>query len=169
MSALDDILDGAKFDGDDERPSTDEAKPAKENLTFKQLRDHARSLERETKKYEKELEELRAFRDKVTTEKRAAQLTAAGLSPRQSEAFSKLYDEASEDNIKAFKAEVLGVGEVDDNDAPFTPAPTGGEAPRKTYTREEFESIMRTDPTRGRAIMAANLVVWQKDTTAGPT
>lgn len=168
MSALDDILDDAKFDGDAES-TTDDVKPASEskNSSFKDLRDHARKLERSNKQFEKELEELRAFRAEVETERRYGALTEAGLNKRQGEAFLKLYDEVTPENISAFRAEVLGA-EVDDTPAvTFVPSAVGGEAPRKTYSRQEFEAIMRSDPAKGRAIMAANLVTWEHDATGG--
>lgn len=111
--------------------------------------------------------ELRAERDqlaetlqaKVEAETTAA-LQSAGLSPRQAEVFRKAYDSVTPENISAFKAEVLGQAE---EGAPAVFAPlvlNGGEAPTKRYTRQEFESIMRSNPAQGTQIAEAGLVDW---------
>lgn len=169
MPSLEEILANADFG--DEAGEQDTAEPTKGteekvNSTMKQVRDHARKLERDLKKLQAERDELAKFREETTQKMRQDSLLSAGLTPRQTEAYLRLYDDVTPDSVAEFKAEVLGIGEAPEPKETFTPTGSSGESSKKMYTREEFEQIMRNDPARGREIMAKNLVQWQRDMSA---
>ncbi len=66
-----------------------------DNSTIKQLRDHAKRLERELKKADEERAELRKFRDETQAALRQGALLEAGLTPRQAEVYLKAYDDTT--------------------------------------------------------------------------
>lgn len=169
MPTLDELLAAAEdLDGENEQESAEpqEGKGEKVNSAMKQVRDHARKLERDLKKLQAERDELAKFREETTQKMRQDSLLSAGLTPRQTEAYLRLYDDVTPDSVAEFKAEVLGIGEAPEPKETFTPTGSTGESSKKMYSREEFEQIMRNDPARGREIMAKNLVQWSRDMTA---
>lgn len=170
MPTLDELLAAAEeIDGENEQESAEPAKGTEEkptNSAFKQLRDQAKRLERDLKKIQAERDELAKFREETTAKMRQDALASAGLSPRQTEAYMRLYDDVTPESVQEFKAEVLGIGEAPEPKETFTPTGATGESSKKMFTREEFEQIMRNDPARGREIMAKNLVQWQRDMSA---
>jgi len=169
MPTLDEILANADF-GDEagEQDTTEPQKGAdkKENSAFAQVRSHAKKLERDLKKLQEERDELLKFREETNLKTRQDALLSAGLTPRQAEAYSRLYDDVTQESVQEFKAEVLGIGESPEPKETFTPTGASGESTKKTYSRKEFEEIYRNDPARGRQIMAAGLVQWERDMSA---
>ena len=170
MPSLEEILANADFG--DEAGEQDTAEPTKGteekvNSTMKQVRDHARKLERDLKKLQSERDELQKFREETTLRMRQDALTSAGLSPRQTEAYMRLYDDVTPDSVAEFKAEVLGIGEAPEPKETFTPTGATGESTKKMYSRQEFEALMKSqnpaDRVRADNIMANNLVEWERD------
>ena len=169
MPTLDELLAAAEdLDSENEQDTAEPKKGSEDkgNSAFKQVRDHARKLERDLKKLQAERDELQKFREETTVKMRQDALTSAGLSPRQTEAYMRLYDDVTPESVQEFKAEVLGIGEAPEPKETFTPTGSSGEGSKKMYSRAEFEQIMRNDPARGREIMAKNLVQWERDMTS---
>lgn len=137
---------------------------SKDSAPFKQLRDHAKKLEREIKDRDKELEELRSFR--AEAERRAKQellrqaIAAVGLNEKHAELFTAARpdQEPTPDAVKAFAVEYGFIaGEDTDEDeesGSFGPTPPSGvPAHKKRYSSEEFDELYRSNPVE--AIKAA--------------
>lgn len=147
------------LDEEREEAKTDEPKPARDSSAFKELRDHAKRLEREQKKSEEELAELRAFKQRTVMAERTSTLTGAGLTEAQSQAFLKLYDDVTPEAIQTFRAEVLGVQgeEVPPPAATFTPtANPPSEPASKVMTGTEFKAKAKIDPEWARRFAQEN-------------
>ena len=147
-----------------EEQDTPPADNKPESNAMKQVREALKRAKAEAAEAKQERDEaLSALQTRVEADTTAA-LQSAGLSPRQAEAYRKLYDDVSPENIGAFKTEVLGQSVEDNRPVSFAPLNIGGEAPTKRYTRSEFETIMRSDPMQGTAIAEAGLVDWDTRT-----
>lgn len=154
----------AELELEEEKDSEREPEP-KESPNFKALRDAY-------KRQERELKTLREFRERTVQQERADALNAAGLSPRQAEAYLKMYDEVSDEKLTEFKSDVLGntqpAPEVSES-SPQAAAPNaqafapsaGGEPPgSKVYEFSEWQKIMKEDPVTGRQLANAGKVNW---------
>lgn len=145
----------------------DEATPrSQQSAPFKQLRDHARKLEKEIKDRDKELEALRQFR--AEAERRTKQellrqaVSAVGLNEKHAELFSAARPdvEPTPEAVRAFAVEYgfisgpSGDDEDESDQGSFKPAPPSGvPASKKRYTSEEFDALYKTNPVE--AIKAA--------------
>lgn len=153
--------DDFTLDDDEETEVDDKSNP------MKTLRDHAKSLERKAKAYEKELEELRAF--KVKFESEAKSRTAGeifsqlGLSEKQAALFLKVNPDAEVDlaSAKAFAEEygfAIDESQVDESEAVetggFSPSPTTGgkPAPGKIFSSEEWYALYKENPAEAMKI-----------------
>lgn len=141
---------------------TEDTPRAKPNSAIKQLRDHAKKLEREANAAAKERDELRAWKEQRVQEDNANALKGAGLSPRQADVFLKFYGEVTPENISEFRRDVLGVTGEEAPTPPEEFRPTGaigafGQA-EKPLTRSEFEALWRKDPVEADAKASAGLV-----------
>jgi hypothetical protein len=161
MAEYDELL-AALADGEEQ-----EAPPAeqpKDTNAMKQVREALKRAKAAEAELRAERDELAAkFQARVEADTTAA-LQSAGLSPRQAEAYRKLYDEVTPENIGAFKTEVL---QQTSEAEPASLIPLnigGGEASTKRYTRDEFESIMRSNPMQATQIADAGLVDWDTRT-----
>ena len=173
MPTLDELLAAAEdIDSETEQESAEPRKGTEEkaNSAMKQVRDHARKLERDLKKLQDERDELLKFREETTAKMRQDSLLSAGLTPRQTEAYMRLYDDVTPESVQEFKAEVLGIGEAPEPKETFTPTGSTGEGTKKLYSREEFEALMKSsdpgDRARANNIMAQNLVQWERNMNA---
>jgi hypothetical protein len=116
---------------------------------------------------EKELEELRAYRETTQAEKRqqaiASAFEEAGLPSKASRLFDALNpdSEPTADAIKAFSEE-YGINPDPPKPTGFTPTVVqGSRTPAaKKYTRQEMEEIARDNPARARALAEAGRVQW---------
>lgn len=124
---------------------------------FKQLRDHAKKLEKEIKDRDKELEDLRSF--KADAERRAKQellrqaISAVGLNEKHAELFSAARpdQEPTPEAVKAFAVEygfISGpAADEDEESGSFGPTPPSGvPAHKQRYTSEEFDQLYKTNP-----------------------
>lgn len=151
-----------EFYDDDADDNTD----ASDSNPMKQLRAHARKLEKDLKAGTTELEELRQY--KVTSELAIREVQAGkvftelGLSDKQAKLFLKTNPdtEVTKDSIKAFAVEYgLGIQESEEDAAldaqtsdSFVPVTSGGNPVRNVLNREQFEALKRTD--MGAAVKA---------------
>ena len=141
----------------------DEAPQEQDSNPVKQLRTHADKLEKQLKARDKELEELRSFRDefnnKQRTEKVSSVFTELGLNPTHAK-FWQLENPETEPD-----ATTVGKWAVDNGFAQateeavetggFTPTTTPeGVAPSgKRYTLDEWLNISVTNPAEGERIL----------------
>lgn len=138
---------------------------SRDSAPIKQLRDHAKKLERELKTRDKEVEELRAF--KADAERRAKQellrqaISAVGLNEKHAELFTAARpdQEPTPEAVKAFAVEygfIANPGSDDEGEesGSFGPTPPSGvPAHKKRYTSEEFDELYKSNPVE--AIQAA--------------
>ena len=114
----------------------------------------------------KEVEELRGFKQQTEPENREAAVadafTAAGLSPKAARLFIALNPgvDPTPELVKRFAGD-YDLGPPPDRSG-YTPTViSGGHVPAaKTFTRAEFEDIMRENPARGRALAESGRVRW---------
>ena len=137
-----------------------------ENSTIKAIRAEAKRAEKRAAELEAENVELRSFKETTVKQTQEALLTAAGLSPKQSEVFLKSYDEVSAENVQAFKSEVLGVregaeGEGTTPSVPFAPTGFIGEAVTKPLTREELDAIAAESPEKALELVRGGKVTFR--------
>lgn len=142
-----------------------EATPRNDSGPMKQLRDHAKSLEKNLRTQEKELEELRSF--KAEAERRAKQellrqaVSAVGLNEKHAELFSAARPdvEPTPEAVKAFAVEYGFIAgpdraEEDEREGSFQPTPPSGvPAHKKRYTNVEWDDLYKSNPVE--AIKAA--------------
>jgi hypothetical protein len=152
----------ALADGEEQQAPPKEPE-GKENNALRQVRDALKRANAERAELKAERDELAAkFQARVEADTTAA-LQSAGLSPRQAEAYRKLYDEVTPENVGAFKTEVLGqTNEAEP--ASLIPLNLTVEKSAKRYSRAEFERVMREDPNQGLAIANAGLVDFERRT-----
>ncbi len=143
-----------------------EEEPAQEQDSnpVKQLRTHADKLEKQLKARDKELEELRTFRDefnnKQRTEKVSSVFTELGLNPTHAKFWQLENPEAEPDATTVGKWAVdNGFAQATEGDVEptqgFTPTTTQeGIAPGgKRYTLDEWLNISVTNPAEGERIL----------------
>ncbi len=127
-----------------------------ENDKFKQLRNHARDLEKARKASEKELEELRAFKADAEAKTRTAQVreivASLGLPPKVGNLYSgEPTPEGVADWVKEY-GDVFGVvatSEVEETGS-FTPTATGA-PPSLRYTYKQYRELLNSDPEKAIA------------------
>jgi hypothetical protein len=145
---------------DGEEQQAPPAETAKDTNAMKQVREALKRAKAAEAELRAERDELAAkFQARVEADTTAA-LQSAGLSPRQAEAYRKLYDEVTPENVGAFKTEVLG--QTDEEPASLIPLNLTVEKSAKRYSRAEFERVMREDPNQGLAIANAGLVDFER-------
>lgn len=108
MPSLDEMLAAMAEAEDGDEDTGTEVTPPKPNSAIKQIRDHAKKLERELERERKQREELTAWKEQRVAEDSTNALKAAGLSPRQAEVFLKFYDGVTPENVAEFRKDVLG-------------------------------------------------------------
>jgi len=124
-----------EFDEEEKEGSegTNSAPSQAENSTIKAIRAEAKRAEKRAAEAEAKAAELQAFKEETLKSTREAVLTAEGLAPRQQEAFLKMFDEVTNENVQVFKSEVLGVREEAEEGGvpavPFAPAGFSTEKP----------------------------------------
>lgn len=159
-----------------ENEETDEGETTDggENNAIKQVRDHAKKLEKQLKSAAKELGELREFKQTVVADQTKATVqkafTDAGLNEKHASLFLKVHDgEVTADAVKNFVTEYgLVPGEAtDETEEPaekstFAPtqAASDGAAQQGTGTisRPDWLKIVGTDPAKAQKLQAAGKV-----------
>jgi len=160
MSSVDELLDS--FESEDE--SLEDTKV--ESKPFAELRGHARKLEKQLRSYEKELSELRSFREERVKAERTAAVESTfkdvGLNPKHAKLWAALNPEAepTAEAVAGFAAEyglVTENGEQVEAPAPpsFTPTlPTGaGPAQATKISRAEFRQMYDRDPANALKLL----------------
>jgi len=141
-------------DDSDEKPEIDP----------KQLGYALRQQEKRAKAAEKELEELRKFREETVAKEKVATLKDAGLSPFHTKAYLKFYGEVSEENLSAYKLEAgLEMPEPDETPEPipvpevvrggFAPSQVGSPVPAKVYSQKEWAELGLKDPVLAQRLL----------------
>lgn len=158
--------------GEDEEVEATEAvaAPKLDNKVIKQIRDHAKKLEKELAQTRKEADELKTWKAETESRSRTQVLSAAGFNEKQAQAFLAMNQEVSSEAIQSFKSEVLGQGEApesasrNDTSSGFGPTDTSGERSGTTaggyVTRQEFEQIMRQNPAKGDELVRSGKVLF---------
>lgn len=156
------------YDLPDPYDDVDEGDQRPTSAPFKQLRDHAKKLEKEIKDRDRELEALRSF--KAESEARAKRelleqsFKQVGLSTKQAELFLAARPDA-EPTPEAVKSFAVEYGFIDAGPAPddegegsegsFAPTPPSGvPASKKRYSSEEWDVLYKQNPVE--AMAAAN-------------
>jgi len=128
MEELARVRDAIESAGEEasEEEGTVPAAPA-ENSTIKAIRAEAKRAEKRAAQAEAERDELRKFKEEATTAAAQGKLSTAGLTPQQVSVFLKAYDEVTDENVRSFKSDVLGVSDDAEEEgtipaAPFAPA-----------------------------------------------
>lgn len=138
-----------------------------ETSTIREIRQHAKRLEKDLAKARKELEELRAYRAAAEAERRAAQVKAAfqsvGLNERWADLYVKVHPDAepTPESVRAFAEEYslpIPATKQEEQQQPTPPAATEPFAPTATpaatptgrapMTWREFAEMHRQDPAR---------------------
>lgn len=148
MPSLDEMLAAvAQADDDSEDTGTDDT-ASRPNSAIKQIRDHAKKLERDLARATKLAEELTAWKAQRTEDDNANALKQAGLSPRQAEVFLKAYGDVSPETIAEFRRDVLGSGTAgeaasEDTGPEFRPTGSAGDSGQgeKPLTRDELRNL----------------------------
>lgn len=137
--------------------------------TMRDLRNHAKALERKLKQAEKELEDLRGYRESVETEKKFTEsnkiFESLGFSSKHADLFRAVNPDVipDEEAIKEFAtAYDIQLFEKDDDvapaadplvrDVPFKPVSSGQPTGRKRYDGVEWWDFYRENP--GAALLA---------------
>ncbi len=165
-------MTGLPFDDSYEDDATETDDP---NKSFADLRKAYNRSEKDRKAYEKEVTELREFRDKIVTEQREVSLDSifkdVGLNPKHKTLFSKLNPEAeiTPEAVKNFASEYelpTVMGEAIEGVTPaatgFNPIQAGGSGDLKIYSREEFDELIYTNPTLAGKLMEEGRVNLQR-------
>lgn len=133
--------------------------------SFRDLRNHAKALEKELKQKTKEVEALQSFKQDVEAKAKRDSLsetfTNLGLNPKQADLFFKTRtedpesDEINPEDIKLWaldygliSAEQEEEGEGDPVTSQFTPVPraAGGPPSSRTLTSDEWNDLLQTNP-----------------------
>jgi len=146
-------------DSDETNEGDTATQAAEDNKSIKQIRDALKREERARKTFEKEVVELREFRDGVLGERKEQAInqvfTEVGLNPKHAELFKRVnpdlaVDAVTADAIKAFASEyelVTSSGEVPEapvsEPAGFTPVVTGTGSPNATQNADDIEEMLR--------------------------
>ncbi|HSE44950.1 MAG TPA: hypothetical protein VLA89_06440 [Gemmatimonadales bacterium] len=152
----------------------DEGDQRSTSAPFKQLRDHAKKLEKELKDRDKELESLRDF--KAQSEARArrdlleASASKVGITQKQAELFQAVRpdEEPTPEAVKTFAIEYgfVDAGPAADEgegaDGSFAPTPPAGiPASKKRYSSEEFDQLLKVNPVEAMAAATEGRVDFQ--------
>lgn len=154
MSDNEELLAGFDSDEEDTDDEVTDNRPP-ESTGFKQLRAHAKKLERDLNRHKKEVEELRAFRTEVEQKERLSTLTTAGLNEKQATVFLRTYDAVTPENLSEFKNDVLGISAEKPEDTSTGFGPTSVIEDRGmagTIGKAEFETLMRENPAKAWAL-----------------
>jgi septal ring factor EnvC (AmiA/AmiB activator) len=146
----------ADLDVDDTGEGQDDQQQP-QNSAFKQLRAHARKLEKDLKDRDKELEDLRTFRQNLEKEQREgnakSKFKALGLAEKQADLFLTKNPEGdvTDDAVRTFAVEyglITPSEDGSDDQSGFTPAPADGSpAGSKQLTNEEFWTLYGENPS----------------------
>jgi hypothetical protein len=151
------------YDEDGNRINTDAAE------NFKQLRSHAKKLEKDLAAQATELEELRTIRAEYTATQRKTQASSLGLTEGQAKVFLKYVgdEDISAESVKAWKLE-LGLetataseqaAEFQASDT-FSPIQVGGVSPVKDQlTYEQYQTLLALDFRAAAKAVQENRVV----------
>jgi hypothetical protein len=140
----------------------------------RQLRDTLKARERENKTLQKELEDLRKFREEVEYTNRVAKMSDTfgkfGLTEKHVELYTKLNPEGdgSPEAVVAFAKEYgLPITVDDDEDqvvtsgSPFAPVDGVGTGPDSGYiTRAQLEELYASNPAKAIKVLQAGRVRW---------
>jgi hypothetical protein len=159
MEDIEELLAG--LDAEEESAAKVEP-PDKDNKVIKEIRDHAKRVERELAASRKEAEELKTWKTEQESRSKAQALSAAGLNEKQQVAFLALNQEVTPDAIQTFRSEVLGQGDSPQPESGFGPTDIAGEGATvgTFYARKDWERIMRENPAKGDEIARAGKVRW---------
>ena len=168
MPSVDEMFDEPVSDENDEPVGAQESKP------FTELRGHARKLEKQLRAYEKELADLRTYREDHVKVERATVIESTfkevGLNPKHAKLFSALNPDAdpaaiTRETIASFASEYsLAPEEGSVVEAPlqatgFVPTSTSmASAPSGVVSREEWMRLSATDPVKAEALWSAGRV-----------
>lgn len=127
-----------------------------ETNPFKELRAHAKKLEKDLKARDAELEELRSFRQQYQAEQRekaaAAEFEKLGLTAKQAKLYAKLNpdEDITEQAVVSFARDYGFIAEETPdpkNEADFKPVAIAGASPVKgTVSYEEYQAMLKTNP-----------------------
>lgn len=152
----------ADLDSEDtsEAETSTEVDENRPNRGLKQLRDHAKKLERDLTRTRKEADELKAYKETVEQERKASSLAGAGLNDKQAKAFLRMYENVTPEAISEFRTDVLGQAVEEGSSPPpsFEPTQVVSEPGSRRVTKAEFEGIMRSNPTEGWALLNSGRV-----------
>lgn len=162
---LDAMLEALEAEEGRQETETGEAAP-RESSVMKQLRAEIKRRDAALKKAEERASESEARLAARVEADNASALKSAGFSPRQAEAFQKLYGDVTPENVAAFRTEVLGTtaapSEGADGEASSEFAPTGATGGLglgdKPLSRAEFEELFLKDQAKAREALAAGRV-----------
>ena len=169
MPSVDEMFEeSASDESDDQEEAQTQSKP------FTELRGHARKLEKQLRAYEKELGDLRAFREEHVKAERATVIESTfkevGLNPKHAKLFSALNPDAdpaaiTKEAIATFASE-YSLAPEGETELEAPPAPTGfvpmsssmASAPSGTVSREEWIRMSAADPVKAEALLNAGRV-----------
>jgi hypothetical protein len=147
------LLEEAEGDSETETSSTES-----ENLA--KVRDWGKGWEKKAKELAKEVAPLREFKANAESEQRVGTAKSVfkelELPDEQVDLFLKVHEgdvtpEAIKKFVVDFRLKDLGEGAIRE-EKDFEPG-AGGDAPSsKTYTREEFDALLYTDPARAERL-----------------
>jgi len=153
------LLAGFDSDEEDTDDEVTDNRPS-ESKGFKQLRDHAKKLERDLNRRNKEVEELRAFRAEVEQRERMTTLSGAGLNEKQATAFLRMYEQVTPEAVAEFKSDVLGLAteKPEDTTTGFGPTSVVEDRNIGSISKADFEQIMRENPAKGWQLLNSGKV-----------
>lgn len=157
------MTDSNPWDVDDDDAHEDDRTPAPESKNFAELRKAYNRRDKEAKQYEAELEELRAFREQVVTERKTAAITSAFTEAEVDPKFAKFFqtdnpevevESLSPDKVREWAAG-YGLASVETGEAVsappkdegYKPVVTGTQAPLATLTMEDVDQLLRQGDT----------------------
>ena len=168
MPSVDEMFDESASDETDDREETPQSKP------FTELRGHARKLEKQLRTYEKELADLRAYREEHVKVERTTAIESTfkevGLNPKHAKLYSALNPDVepaaiTKEAIATFASEYsLAPEEGSVVEAPlqatgFVPTSTSmASAPSGVVSRDEWMRLSATDPVKAEALWSAGRV-----------
>ena len=168
MPSVDEMFDESASDETDHEDARPESKPLTE------ARRVARKLEKQVQAYEKELADLRAYREEHVKAERNVVIESsfkeAGLNPKHAKLFSALNPDVdpaaiTKEAIATFASEYsLAPEEGSVVEAPlqatgFVPTSTSmASAPSGVVSRDEWMRLSATDPVKAEALWSAGRV-----------
>ena len=168
MASVEDMLAAlvAEENSEETDDDGDATSAPKESSVMKQLRAEIKRRDKAAKAAEERATKAEEELSKRVADDNARVLLGAGLSPRQSEAFLKMYDGAvTVDNVADFQKDVLGATPppVDEREE-FRPtgdagAGAGGEKPA---TLDELRRVSKEDPAAALALLRSGKVQFRQ-------